>query len=342
MEIERQTWRTISRWTFFLLTFVGLPVYFLKFFTYGTWDWFDPFFSIQTIVIYLARGEVPPTGALTLIIATVGGITLFTLWRGRAFCSWVCPFGTLLSFTGKLGDLLLKSKRELPEVMRDRTLKYGILIGFLFSAAVLGQYVFCSICPAGTFARGAGPLSIYGIPALFYIPIFVLVFILILAFFYDARAWCKYLCPLGAYLAIVDQFGPHSNRVALPNEECLECKKCEEVCPMAIHTLDYTRYPLLNDPEVKAALVEVEKPDLFSRPAIFARLPEPVKNALQKNKDKYRIDTRECIRCYECVDVCPLMIRRHKAEVAAKLAEKEKKKAERAKKTPAVAASPEE
>jgi len=43
------------------------------------------------------------------------------------------------------------------------------------------------------------------------------------------RFWCRYLCPLGAFLSLLSPLGLFKRRVS---EECNECMKCQKNCPM--------------------------------------------------------------------------------------------------------------
>lgn len=305
---QRQLIRSIVRWAIFIITLIGLPIALLGYFQFGTICWIDPFFHVQNLIIHLSRWELTslPKSTLLLIITTVGGLIIFTIFVGRAFCSWVCPFGTILDFVGGLNQ---KEKRHLPETIQERSLKYGILLGFLFSAAVLGRYVFCDLCPAGCFYRVSGPLT-FNYAWLVTIPLVILIVVLVIALFYDTRGWCKYLCPLGALIAIFDKLA--LKRVHVPTHSCLECRKCESVCPMNIDILNETRYKFLNDVEVKKTL-EDNKIKKLGR---FDKLPEEVQDILLKRGNLYSIESNECIRCYMCVDNCPVIIKslKHKKE----------------------------
>jgi formate dehydrogenase major subunit len=302
--LSRQTTRTLFRWAIFIIVLIGLPLGFFAFFIYGTLCIIDPFFYIQRVGILIGEilgiNEGPGFGSdinLILITVTVAGIIIFTVIFGRAFCSWICPYGTMLTFFGKIK----KDKRELPEVLRDTNIKYGILLGFFLSALVLGRYAWCDVCPIGAFYRTSGPF-VYQFTWLLVFPLVFFVAIALMAVYYEPRGFCKYLCPLGAFIAILDRVS--LNRVQLPSDRCVECHKCDDVCPMGIDVVNGTRFELLNDPEVDSAL-KAEGITNLSREN-FDELPKELQDKISKNLKYYKVPPGECIRCYQCVDVCPI------------------------------------
>jgi len=47
------------------------------------------------------------------------------------------------------------------------------------------------------------------------------------------RFWCRYLCPLGGLLSLVQRIAPlkvRRNRAA-----CIDCKRCDKACPLNLH-----------------------------------------------------------------------------------------------------------
>ncbi|MCB9421915.1 MAG: 4Fe-4S binding protein, partial [Ardenticatenaceae bacterium] len=46
------------------------------------------------------------------------------------------------------------------------------------------------------------------------------------------RFWCKYLCPLGAALAVFNKIAPL--RLKVDNSRCVDCGRCDTECPMDI------------------------------------------------------------------------------------------------------------
>ena len=63
---------------------------------------------------------------------------------------------------------------------------------------------------------------------------------IILAFVWkDNRAFCKYICPVTAFLKPMSYFSVF--RVTCDKEKCISCGKCERVCPMDVDVTDNSR-----------------------------------------------------------------------------------------------------
>ena len=323
----RQYTRYIIWWAIFFIVMIGLPVIYFQYYTIGTVCWSCPFFHLQNFVIHGANpgqwGYFSSAG-VSLLAFSLLALILFTLVVGRAFCSWICPFGALLDFCGKFSNLLGFERKELPEVIQDKNIKYGVLIGFLLIGVVLGRQVFCDICPLGTFYRATGPYS-FAFPWLILFPLAIFFGFIFIAFIYKPRAWCMYVCPLGAFIAAEDKVS--MMRVQLPSNSCIECKQCEKICPMEIPLMKETRYKLLNDPKVNYVLQNIGQPDLLKKPSKFDKLPQEVQDIMTERMALYKVPAGECIRCYQCVDTCPI-VKKEKDKIkeekkAAKEAEKQ-------------------
>lgn len=156
-------------------------------------------------------------------------IALTTVTWGRGvFCGWACPYGALSELMFKLGRALRLPELELPERAHRvlRLSRYLVLLGliavFLYSPQ-LGELL-AEVEPFKTtffvlpWSRGA-----------FFIVWWVALLLLALFTF---RPFCRYVCPLGAALAI-----PGSLRFSGPRrrEFCSTCKICTRTCePRAI------------------------------------------------------------------------------------------------------------
>lgn len=184
----------------------------------------------------------------------LGTLLLFGLVCGRFICGFLCPFGLLQELLYKLpGKKLRKSKvtRALSK------LKYAVLAVFVILIPLVKLYpAFCKyICPAGTLEGGL-PLLIKNeslramAGALFSWKAFVLALTL-LACVFCCRAFCRFLCPLGALYALLQPFSFFGIRVdahkctgcgacvracktdvkKVCDGECVQCGECRSVCP---------------------------------------------------------------------------------------------------------------
>ncbi|MDP2367319.1 4Fe-4S binding protein [Rhodoferax sp.] len=151
-------------------------------------------------------------------------ITVFLFGRGL-FCGWMCPFGSLSEAMYKLGSLigLKRFQGSLPGAWHDwlKWLKYIVFFGLLvISMASMGlAEVLSEVEPfKTTFLVGinnrAWPYGLF-VAALLGLSIFI------------ERPYCKYLCPLGAALAVPSTF----RWFGLPRKhECNSCKACAVGC----------------------------------------------------------------------------------------------------------------
>jgi len=79
--------------------------------------------------------------------------------------------------------------------------------------------------------------GIMNTPPLLWVQLFVMVGVLVFAA-YVQRSWCKYLCPHGAIMAILNRFSFLGLRRDLVKCAKGECRHCVEVCPMHVPILD--------------------------------------------------------------------------------------------------------
>ena len=201
---------------------------------------------------------------------------------GKSLCGWICPFG----FIQDLIDFIKVKKAEIsPSTHKSMILvKYFVLgislfISLTFSAAkLLGTHKsyeraigifayapFTAVSPAETlfailpkmvqdFSNAIVKESFWNVlsgvldlPPLFWIQLFILIGVLVLAA-YVPRGWCKYLCPHGAIMAILNKF----SFIGLRREpvKCVkgECRECVKACPMRVRILELP-WEKFSDPE---------------------------------------------------------------------------------------------
>ena len=151
-------------------------------------------------------------------------VTVFLFGRGL-FCGWMCPFGSLSEAIFKISRAvgLKRFQRGVPQVWHDRLkwVKYGVFFALLtvsmFSLGLAEKLA--EVEPfKTTFLVGIGNRAWpYGL--------FVCV-LLGLSIFIE-RPFCKYLCPLGAALAMPSTFRWFGLRRKM---DCNSCKACAVGC----------------------------------------------------------------------------------------------------------------
>ena len=199
----------------------------------------------------IANAQLSVVNVLTFIHALLSGFRwelflldplVFVLWSfvavsmlfwGRGvFCGWLCPFGTLQELTNQLARRLGIKQIEIPFGLHERLwmIKYVAFVGILAVSlrSILGAFQLAEIEPFKTaitmkFMR-EWPFVIYA-------------GLLLLAGLFVERFYCRYLCPLGAALAI-----PARMRMfewLKRYRECgSECHVCARRCTVqAIHPL---------------------------------------------------------------------------------------------------------
>ncbi|MGI9332840.1 MAG: 4Fe-4S binding protein [Gammaproteobacteria bacterium] len=147
------------------------------------------------------------------------------LWGRGVYCGWLCPFGALQELVNRVAQRLRVPQYLIPELVHERLLaiKYLVLI-VLFGLSLQSMtdaVRFSEVEPFKTaitlrFQRDA-PYVVYAL-------------VLIVVSVFNGKFFCKYLCPLGAALAIGSHFRIfdwlHRRR------ECgRPCQTCASECP---------------------------------------------------------------------------------------------------------------
>ncbi len=226
-------------------------------------------------------------GALQLMLYEVvfpwlplTAIFLTAILLGRALCGWACPFGfvqDLLGYVkGKHTEVSPRTHGGLIKV------KYLILVIILFISgtiavssiigmgqeyrSALGEFAkapFNVLSPSDTlfaalprfiFDARYSPIALPTL--LLWIRLAIMVCVMVLAVYVE-RSWCRYLCPLGAFMAVLNRFsflGLKRNPT-----KCAKagCRECVEVCPTKVPILDLP-WEKFTDPECIYCLKCVE------------------------------------------------------------------------------------
>ncbi len=189
-----------------------------------------PIAGLMNLKYWLTSGRIPTVhpAAMFLLISFLAMAFLFR----KAFCSWLCPVGTLSEYLWRAGRQILRRNFHLPRWIHIplRGLKY-LLLGFFvwavanMSAADIEGFM---QSPYGVVAdvRMLNFFRYLGETAAIVLGILVIASVLVQNF------WCRYLCPYGALLGLTSLFSPLRIRRSEP--ACIDCAKCAKACPSAL------------------------------------------------------------------------------------------------------------
>ena len=203
-----------------------------------------PIAGLMNLKYWLASGRIPQVhpAAMFLLLTFLSIAFLFR----KAFCSWLCPVGTLSEYLWRAGQKLFKRNFPLPRWcdLPLRSLKY-LLLGFFVWAistmSVAGIRDFMQ-SPYGLIADvkmlnffrhiGQTGLAVLGV--------------FVAASFFVPNFWCRFLCPYGALLGLTSWMSPA--KIRRHAESCIDCAKCAKACPsslpvdklVAIHSVECT------------------------------------------------------------------------------------------------------
>ena len=198
------------------------------------------FLSVSHIISGIKVGPSAYLNDLPLLLLVSFTLVTTLLW-GRVFCGFLCPFGVLQDFLERI--VPRRFQRELPRALHERAawVKYGVLVVVL-APALAGSdlIIFQYFEPFGTVFFFSPSVLLWVIAGGF-LAATVLV----------PRFYCRYVCPLGASLALASLVSPFRIKRV---EQCDVCTVCSRVCPtraIAGPRLDFKECVRCNICEIK-------------------------------------------------------------------------------------------
>ena len=175
-----------------------------------------------------------------------GFLILLGVLLGRFICGFLCPFGWFQELLHRIPTKKFSTKKLKPL----KYVKYAVLLVmvvllpvFVTNDVGMGDPFFCKyLCPQGVL-EGAIPLAAVnsGIRAalgvLFSWKLGILITVVILSVLFY-RPFCKWLCPLGAFYALLNKVSLFGMKV--DKHKCVSCGKCAKACKMDV---DVTKSP---------------------------------------------------------------------------------------------------
>jgi len=184
------------------------------------------FLIISSIMGFLVFAPMFPNQFQLLVLGNTGqlgvplqiaviGLLLFivlTLVFGRMFCGYLCPIGAIqeLAYIIPIKKLKITNK-IIPIVFRLIFFLVFIVISVVFSIGILTYLGFRDF-----FYLNLVSLFFYIFLALVILSVFIY------------RPFCRFFCPYGMLLSFTSIKSVFKLR---RNDNCIDCKKCEKICP---------------------------------------------------------------------------------------------------------------
>jgi ferredoxin-type protein NapH len=193
------------------------------------------FFFDYNITQFLSSGNLGIFMFVWGILLIIVAVPLFSYFYGkRWYCSWVCGCGGLAETLGdpyrQLSDKSLKAWKI------ERWMIHGVLV-FAVVMTVGVLYTFFTGSGSFLFIDTYSLRTVYGflIGAAFAGVIGVGFYPLM-----GNRVWCRFGCPLAAYIGLVQRFKSRF-RITTNGGQCISCGNCSTYCEMGIDVRWYAQ-----------------------------------------------------------------------------------------------------
>lgn len=219
-----------------------------KIYTGGT-----KFLCVPGLNCYSCPGAVGacPLGSLQNALASsrsrapfyaLGMLMLFGLVLGRVVCGFLCPFGLIQEWIHKLPVPKLRKgrvTRALSYVKYVLLALLVVLIPLYYAAQRFPLPAFCKyICPAGTLEGAVTLLAhpenegLFSMLGELFTGKFAILAAVLAACAFVYRAFCRFLCPLGAIYGFFCRIALLG--VKVDSDLCTNCGLCVRKCPMDV------------------------------------------------------------------------------------------------------------
>ena len=189
-----------------------------------------PYGGLESLYsIFTTGSNIDKIYAGTIALFIISVITAIIFRRG--FCGWICPLGGMQEILGRLGRKIMGKQLVIPLNIDKylRYLKYLILLLTAVMAWLTASMWMAPFDPWSAYGHlGEGLTAVWKESP---VGLIILFLTFIGSFFYD-RFFCKYLCPMGGFLAIVSKISPF--KIRRDKDVCINCNLCTESCSMNI------------------------------------------------------------------------------------------------------------
>ena len=189
-----------------------------------------PIAGLMNLKYWILSGHIPKVhpAAMFLLITFLAMAFLLR----KAFCSWLCPVGTISEYLWRTGQAIFKRNFQPPRWLDVplRGLKYFLLGFFVWAISTMSvegirdfmhsPYGLIADVKMLNFFRHIGETGL------------IVLGVLVAASVFVPNFWCRFLCPYGALLGLTAWMSPA--KIRRNAEPCIDCAKCAKACPVAL------------------------------------------------------------------------------------------------------------
>lgn len=189
-----------------------------------------PYGGLESLLSILFEGRfLHRVFSSSLILFIITASLVFV--TGRSFCGWICPLGTIQGIVNKIKSFFVKKSGQI-FYSTDHSLRWGRIIVFVFftiGAWVGGKLL---IRPYDPWVAWMHLSEIDHALKEFPMAVAILA-ILIIASIFITRPFCRYLCPMGGFLGLLNKLSIF--KLQKNTHLCKSCQACSAVCPVGIN-----------------------------------------------------------------------------------------------------------
>ncbi len=156
-----------------------------------------------------------------------------SLFLGRFWCGWMCP-------AGGIGEICAK-KKDKRVIGKKRNIKYyiwGIWLSIIILLGILSGIITSGVYIINPFYHTEFGISVTNFGMLILMT-FIITGIVALSFGVGKRGFCHTACWMAPFMVLGVKIRNHykkwpSYHLECNPKKCVNCKKCEKVCPMSL------------------------------------------------------------------------------------------------------------
>jgi ferredoxin-type protein NapH len=169
-----------------------------------------PYIGIIVLIVSIGGIFYPKLGYFLLLVFT--SLLIIAPFRGRWFCGNLCPRGSFVDFW--LAPI--SRKVRIPSSLKSMKVRVPIFI------MLMGFMIFRIISTNGIVDK----IGMVFVTLCIITTSIAILFGVVIA----PRAWCSF-CPMGTIQRVI---GRGKYQLNVDREKCIECGKCQKVCPMQL------------------------------------------------------------------------------------------------------------